>query len=212
VPPQLTRTENVPGFRNPQWVMVRVSDADLPAIADKVHDLHGRLEPARPGRLLEIMFQLIQRYKQHEKQRTSADWEALAHEYVADLGHFSEAHILEALVEHRRNSKWFPHQSELIPICEGLAGQDRALRRRGQVLLGQRAPYSWEQLPPDMDSKEWISAERMTEMRAELEAKFHRPAASVTPIRGPQTVGDALAGRDHGAVETLRAVRKGERA
>lgn len=200
--------------------MVPVSDAELPVIADKVRELHGRLEAAKPRRVLEIMFQVIERYKLHEKQRTAADWEALAHEYVADLGHFSEAHILEALVEHRRQSKWFPHQSELIPICERLAGHDKLLRRRGQVLLGQREPYSWERLPPQLENKDWISTDQMREKREKIIAQF--PSRPIPPpptigedaprIGRTKTIAEILSTRDHASVEKLRTMRKAQPA
>lgn len=194
------------------WVMVPVDETELPAITAKVAELQGRMMPARPRRILEIMFSLIRRHKQDQKGRTDSDWEEVAHEYVADLGQVSEAHLLEAIIEYRRSNRWMPHQSELIEICQRLALVDKELLRRGQVLLGQRAPHNWEGrllAPPHDDTQTKVVD--LKPILDNLARGFSAYRAAPPPPREPRaSAADMLASRDPDAVERLRAARAKE--
>jgi hypothetical protein len=188
--------------------MVPLADSELGPVADTVRQTHDRLKAAKPRRILEIMWALIKRHKQDQKGRSDTEWEAIAHEYVEDLGKFSEEHILGAIREYRRGNKWFPHQSELIEICERLVAIDTITLRRGQVLLGQAEPYRWERLPaPDTEDRKVFDI-------APALAALGR-GKSVRPVGAPQAKGpdkaEVLASRDPDAVEQLAKLREPRR-
>lgn len=100
--------------------------------------LQVRLEPCRP----EIVITALARLANHHKsERTSAEWQALYEDYVHDLAEFSNAHVLQALHEHRQTSKWFPKVSEVRERCVELRNLDQIRLRRVVVsLTGKEAP------------------------------------------------------------------------
>lgn len=147
-PPQLTAEHLVEGSRNRRWLAIQLKANERPAMQTAYQAIEARLVPAEPQRIIALLMRLANHFR---KDRTAAEWTALAHDYVEDLCEFSEPHIAEAVRRHRRERSWFPKVAELRETLVQLAAHDRLMHHRARVLLGQEKPNFLEQ-PPEQET------------------------------------------------------------
>ncbi|MND09520.1 hypothetical protein D3C83_329180 [compost metagenome] len=60
----------------------------------------------------------------------------LFEDFAEDLAEFSDAHVQEAIAQHRRTCKFFPTPAELRALCLEQVVRDRYRLRRCRALLG----------------------------------------------------------------------------
>jgi hypothetical protein len=123
----------------------RIERVELPPLTD---DETAALEMTRdalqvylqPGRRAAIVAMLARLANLHRtKDRSPQEWQMLFEDYCEDLGEFSEAHVSEAIKEHRQNSNWFPTIAELRGRCLELRARDKFRLERAKRLLGVAA-------------------------------------------------------------------------
>ena len=89
-----------------------------------------------PGRRA-VTIALLARLAAHRKtDRSPQEWQMLFEDFAEDLAEFSDAHVQEAITQHRRTCKFFPTPAELRAICLEMVARDRYRLRRCGVLLG----------------------------------------------------------------------------
>ena len=80
------------------------------------------------------------RLANHRQQdRTETEWRMLFEDYCDDLAEFSEAHIEQAIREHRRTSQWFPAIAQIRARCAEL--QELTKIRRSRCLRSLRGDH-----------------------------------------------------------------------
>lgn len=95
--------------------------------------LEARLQQAPRG----TTEALLARLAAHDpRDRSATEWKMIFEDYAEDLGEFSEAHLRQAISEHRRTNKWFPKVSELRERCLELRALDTARALRCRRSLG----------------------------------------------------------------------------
>ena len=88
-----------------------------------------------PGRRA-VTIALLARLAAHRKSdRTPQEWQMLFEDFAEDLAEFSDAHVQEAIVQHRRTCKFFPTPAELRALCLEQVARDRYRLRRCRNLL-----------------------------------------------------------------------------
>lgn len=113
-----------------------LSDGEKAGLEGAVQLLEQSLLPgSRP-----VCVALLARLANHRsKERSQAEWQMLFEDYAADLAEFSDAHVSEAITEHRRNSKFFPTISELRSRCMELRLRDKWRFDKARRLLERAA-------------------------------------------------------------------------
>jgi len=144
--PQLTAETNAPGFTRGRWLAHPIAEGARADVTEawRWHSL--RLVPAEAKVVIAALWRLA---NHHKKDRTAREWEELFHDFIEDLGEFGEAHVIEALREHRQESKWFPKPAEIRSRCERLKAIDVEMLHRARVLLGLERPRAFEIPPPE---------------------------------------------------------------
>jgi hypothetical protein len=104
------------------------------ALAGAVEILHGNLTPGHRAATIATLARLA---NHRAKERTADEWRMLFEDYAEDIGEFSNAHVKEAVTEHRRNSNWFPTSAELRKRCLELVDRDRFRLERAERMLGE---------------------------------------------------------------------------
>lgn len=96
--------------------------------------LESRLVPGTKQTIIGALARLANHSK---SERSAAEWKMLFEDYCQDLGEFSDAHVQQAVVDHRRSSNWFPKIAELRERCSELRGLDAARLRRCEQQFGK---------------------------------------------------------------------------
>lgn len=183
-PQPVTRTETVPGWRQAQWIAHPLVAADRGRVAAFLDQTNTRLVPAKAVVKNEhdevtggLLFHLYRRAKHNNKDHSSADWDSVLDDYVEDLRGYSEAHIAEAISEHRKAHGWYPKINELVAILEPKRVIEAEQARRCRVLLGEEEPKAWER-PREVDDGRVVvlSPERRARMEAAMQ-KMPEPLA-----------------------------------
>lgn len=117
--------------------MVRVENppltgAERAALATAAQHLQGNLTPGHRAPTIAILARLA---NHRAKEKSQQEWKMLFEDYAEDLAEFSTAHVQEAVVEHRRNSNWFPTVAELRKRCAELRERDKFRLERAERML-----------------------------------------------------------------------------
>jgi hypothetical protein len=180
LPPALDHTENVPGWRSPWWIAQPLGDDQLPAVAGALASIEERLQPPRREWIIAILSRLAVHYP-----NASADPDAFAivlSDMADDLADYSEAHLVQACGEWRRDEKWFPKTCELRTKLCTIDALDRVYRRRARVLLGREEARWYDRQPPsDHGEGAAPSPERLIDLDERLKTL---PAGLAESVRG----------------------------
>lgn len=145
VPSILTEEREIEGFRQPQWTMRELQAGEALAVQRALLVIEERMKPVTRHALRAHFARLANHFR---NERSPEQIAVLFDDYAADLEPFSEAHIEEAMREHRRTKTWFPKVAEIRATALKLQGHDRVLRHRARVLLGLEEAKSWEKPRP----------------------------------------------------------------
>lgn len=106
------------------------------AIRDAASALRVWLAPGQRAAHIGMLARLA---NHRSKERSPQEWQMLLEDYAEDLAEFSDAHVAEALKEHRRSSTFFPSVAELRQRCLELRERDKwRLERAGRLLKGEK--------------------------------------------------------------------------
>ena len=182
--PQLTAEKHVPGFNRPRWIAYPIAEAARADVEDSLRWHSSRLAPAEAKVVIAALWRLA---NHHKKDRTAREWEELFHDFVEDLSEFGGAHVIEALAEHRRESKWFPKPAEIRARCERMKAIDTEMLHRARVLLELEPPRFFEVPSPveDEGNVVRIDSARIDAMFAEMRRapKFEAPVRDLAAER-----------------------------
>lgn len=103
---------------------------EIEALSETARTLEIWLSPGQRAAAVGLLARLA---NHHRKARSAEEWQMLFEDYCDDLAEFSDAHVAEAIGEHRRQSNWFPTIAELRERCLELRQRDnfRLIRARG---------------------------------------------------------------------------------
>lgn len=109
-----------------------LTDAERDALTDTRDGLEAMLFPGNRA----VLIALLARLANHRpKERSAAEWRMLFEDYAEDLAPFSDAHVSEAIREHRQSNNWFPTINELRTRCLELVQRDQFRLERCLKLL-----------------------------------------------------------------------------
>lgn len=129
-----TTTEN--GYPAKAQRFIPPTPAEETELRNYLTELDSQLEPADK----KIIIGLLGRLANHRQQdRTETEWRMLFEDYCDDLAEFSEAHIEQAIREHRRTSQWFPAIAQIRARCAEL--QELTKIRRSRCLRSLRGDH-----------------------------------------------------------------------
>ena len=177
-PAVLTDERDIAGFRQPQWVARELQPGERIAVEHALIEIEQRFKPIARDALRALWARLANHFR---NERTPQEIRVLFDDYATDLSEFSEAHVDEAMQEHRRTKTWFPKIAELRALAAVFAARDRVLRHRARVLLGLEEPSSWERPRP---APEPAFADEQFGARPLLEAEIAKlPPALAESVR-----------------------------
>lgn len=105
---------------------------EISALSETVTALKHALAPGRRTVLLAMLARLA---NHRTKERSAQEWKMLFEDYAGDLEEFSEAHIGEAIREHRQTSTFFPSIAELRTRCVELVDRDKFRLGKAERML-----------------------------------------------------------------------------
>lgn len=149
LPPAILHTEQVEGFRNPQWVARALPCAARPLVERAKADLESRLAPGRREIIIALLIRLAVQWP--EKSKDPQAFGMLVADMAEDLAEFSESQIAAACVEWRRTENWWAKVADLRSRLLTMQAFDKMHLRRARVLLGEESPRSYE-LPHPSES------------------------------------------------------------
>lgn len=113
-----------------------LTDGEVAGLTDALGILeHALLPGSRPS----CVAMLARLANHRNKDRSPAEWQMIFEDYAAGLAEFSDAHVSEAITEHRRNSNFFPSIAELRERCMELRLRDKWRFDKARRLLERAA-------------------------------------------------------------------------
>lgn len=125
------------GYYGQRLVFVPPDSADAEALEVAAEALGMRLTQGRRETITAHLARLANHYT---TERSKDEWRMLFEDYCEDLGEFSDAHVIEAIKDHRRTNKWFPKIEELRTRCMELRELDKIRLTRVRRCLGLERP------------------------------------------------------------------------
>lgn len=141
-PAALVESRQIPGFRNPQWVVRALEPNEHIAVQHALIAFEERLKPAADERVIYHVARLLA----HWSAKKGHDQDSIIDDFANDLAAYSEPHVVEACAQWRRSSKHRPVPADLVAVLDQLRHREELLRRRARVLIGLEDPKPWERV------------------------------------------------------------------
>lgn len=136
-------TEQIPGFRYPQWVSQPLDGPARAAVEGALQEIDQRLAPARREWVIAILMRLaVGSYPEVTKDQHG--FGIRLNDLADDLVEFSEPHIVLACTDWRKSEQWFPKEAELRSKLVHIRAIEHVHQHRAQVLLGLKDARPWE--------------------------------------------------------------------